>query len=107
MRIEVGCGPMGPNYTYEPPPTSFFLAPRAVEPSAFIEVSGIQAVIDHGFNPVGLPPPMFVWGRATYDDVFGKPHWIEWCYQIRPERHARERMTIGFVQWGEHNRSDD
>jgi hypothetical protein len=56
--------------------------------------------------PVGDEPPVFIWGRADYDDIFGSHHFIEWCYRLRFERHTGERMSAGFIQWGDYNRSD-
>lgn len=111
MIIQVDWrGPIGtipPEYVYRQPPEPFFLAPMAVEPSPYIEMPGAQALINWANNPVGEPPMMWIWGRADYRDVFGKPHFIEWCYQLRLSRPIRkERMTAAFIQWGDYNRSD-
>lgn len=111
MTIQVAwrgpLGPIPPDYVYRASPEPFFLAPRATEPSSYIEMPGAQALVNWANNPVGEPPMMWIWGRADYRDVFGKPHFIEWCYQLRLSRPIRkERMTAAFIQWGEYNRSD-
>ena len=50
---------------------------------------------------------MFVWGRADYEDVYGTPHFVQWCYNVRFERHTVEKLRAHFIQWGEYNRSDE
>jgi hypothetical protein len=100
-------GPIPPEYTYTNPPSSFFLAPNAIEPSEFIEIPSTQALINYGLNPVGAAPLIFLWGRADYKDVFGHDHFIEWCYRLRYETHRGERLRAHFIQWGGYNRSDE
>lgn len=112
LTIQINwSGPRGqipPNYTYREPPKPFFVAPRAAEPSAFIEIPPAGTLVDWANNPVGPPPMILIWGRADYRDVFDTPHFIEWCYELQFARPIRsERMTASFVQWGDHNRSDN
>jgi hypothetical protein len=112
LTIQVGwrgpIGPIPPEHTYREAPQSFFLSPNAIEPSSYVEMPGGQALINWANNPVGDAPMMWIWGRAGYEDVFGKPHFSEWCYQVRFSRHIRsERMRAQFIQWGEYNRTDD
>jgi hypothetical protein len=109
MRIQVDWrGPGGTltSYEYRTPPEPFFLAPRAVEPSDIIEMPGANALINEGNIILGEPPMMFIWGRADYMDIFGRPHFVQWCYRLRFERHVGEKVRAHFIQWGEYNRSD-
>jgi hypothetical protein len=78
-----------------------------VEHSAVIEMPPAGAIVDWSWSSRGDEPLILIWGRADYDDVFGKHHFVEWCYRLRFERHKGERMSAGFIQWGEHNRSDE
>jgi hypothetical protein len=96
-----------PSYTYKTKSFPFFIGPNSVERSEPIEITGTQVFIDNVMN--GLPdPPILIWGRAEYDDVFGGgPHFIEWCYRLRYEAHRGERLGAHFLQWGEYNRSDE
>jgi len=97
-----------PRYVYRMPPRSFFLAPRAAEPGAVIDIPSAPALINWAMNPVHEAPEILIWGRADYEDVFGGTHFIEWCYQLRFSRPIRkERMTAQFIPWGTYNRSDE
>jgi hypothetical protein len=111
MRIQVHSrgpsGPIPPEYLYRDAPVNFFLAPKAVEASNIIEIPEVKSLVDYGLNPVGAEPMVFIWGRADYEDIFEHKHFIEWCYHIRLERHRRERMQAGFIQWGDYNRTDE
>jgi hypothetical protein len=31
---------------------------------------------------------VFVYGSATYDDIFGKPHWLTFCRSMQPDGSA-------------------
>jgi hypothetical protein len=50
---------------------------------------------------------LFVWGRADYEDVFGKKHFTQWCYQFRPERHDGKNLRVSLIQWGPYNGTDE
>jgi hypothetical protein len=112
MAIQVNWrgppGPIPPDYGYRTSPQPFFLAPNAVEPSSVIEMPGASVILKWAMNPIGVEPLVLIWGRADYEDVFGAPHFVEWCYQLRFERHQgrKQRMTAGFTQWGDYNRTD-
>jgi hypothetical protein len=100
-------GPIPPDYVYRNPPEPFFLAPKAVEPSSLVEMPGAAALIDWGLQPIGVEPIVLIWGRADYEDVFRKPHFVQWCHRLRFERHDGKTLRAGFVQWGEYNRADE
>jgi hypothetical protein len=79
----------------------------SIQPSAVLEITGINTLIEDG-RSIQEPPIMLIWGRADYEDVFGHPHFIEWCYRIWPSRISdRERLSISFIQWPDYNRSDE
>jgi hypothetical protein len=85
-----------------------FIAPKAVESPHVIEMSAApRRLVDHSFHPTGEPPRILLWGRGDYLDVFGRSHFVEWCYELRLERHASEPMRAHFVQFGEHNCTDE
>jgi hypothetical protein len=96
------------DYEYRTNPVAFFIAPKAVEPRAIVEMPGAQALIDHGlFSRLGDEPLMLIWGRADYKDVFENQHFIEWCYRVRFDRHDGKKLRVSFIQWNEHNQSDE
>ena len=112
MTIQVDwCGPTGDlvlDYSYKnKPPVQLFIGPKAVELSRVIEMPGVRELIDWSWDPSGDPPLVLIWGRADYEDVFGRQHWIEWCRQLRFDRHDGKKLRASFIQWGDYNRSDD
>lgn len=96
-----------PDYVYRRPAEPFFLAPKAAEASSVVDMPGVSILVDWSFRPTGEEPLVLIWGRADYEDVFGRSHFVEWCYRLRFERHDRKAMRAHFIQWGDHNRSDD
>jgi hypothetical protein len=100
-------GPIPPTYGYRNPPQPFFIAPKALEPSAFVEIPSVRSLVDYGLNPIGVAPMVFIWGRADYEDVFGQSHFVEWCYQVRLEDHKSAGLKAHFIQWGDYNRTDE
>lgn len=110
MKIKVNWrgpdGPVPPGYTYRNPAVPFFLGPQDVQHSDVVEIPPAMAIVDWEMSGRKDAEPMiWIWGRADYRDAFGEPHFLEWCYKLRFERHRKERMTAGFIQWGQHNRS--
>lgn len=101
-------GPIPPDYVYrEDSITKFFIGQEAVEPSLFIEMPGTQAIVDWGMNPIGVEPIVFIWGRADYEDIFGKSHFTQWCYRVRLTDYKGGNLSASFIQWGEYNRTDE
>ena len=97
-------------YVYTTPAKNIFLSPQAVTESEFVYIQGIQEFIDYGMsrNTIGNLEPIFlIWGRADYEDIFGKSHFIEWCYRIRLDDHRGEGLRATFTQWGDYNSSDE
>ena len=63
---------------YVRPPENLFLGPngKAEIGTVFIPMRDIQAAIEERLH-------LYVWGRATYDDMFEgtKPHFFEFCHR--------------------------
>ncbi len=95
-------------FGYRSGPKDFFIPPQGTEGSDFIEITGTQVLIDRGMGFLFGADDLVIaiWGRADYADIFGKNHFIEWCYQLRYDR-IEERLRARFIQWGTHNRSDE
>jgi hypothetical protein len=83
--------------------TYFAIQPRWSE---IFEMPGMNRVINDGIPGLGGNPMTFVWGRADYEDVFGRPHFTKWCYVLRFERHDGEKLRAHFIQWCDHNSTD-
>jgi hypothetical protein len=96
-----------PKYIYRAPPNPFFLAPKAVEPSEVIEMPMAAALVNWAMKPIGDPPLILIWGRADYEDVFGRKHFVEWCHELRLSRTGGEKMRADKIQWGKYNRTDE
>ena len=92
--------PFADDYSYRFASTPFFVSPKAVQTSEFVEMTGGQALIDRGWRPVGPEPLMLIWGRAHYEDVFGGKHFVEWCYRVRFDRHDGKTLRAQLIQWG-------
>ena len=124
MTIRVGwqfiAKDIPPSYLYGNSLKPFFIAPKAIESSTFIDIQtqGVRGLINHENSteadpiPHGIAPPVLVdpklliWGRADYKDVFGHAHFTEWCREVRFERHDGKKLCAGFIQWGDYNRSN-
>jgi hypothetical protein len=117
MSIKTNAGPsrygldpdgrQEPIFDYGRGSVAFTLGPGATETSNDLDLPNARTIIDHSFSPVGDPPLYLIWGRADYEDVFGKPHFVEWCYRLRLERHDGKNLRAHFIQWGNYNRTDD
>jgi hypothetical protein len=111
MKIQVAwrgpTGPIPPEYVYRGDPEPFFLGPLAIEHSLPVEMPPAARLVDYGLHMEGHQPMCWIWGRADYDDIFGKPHFLEWCYQPSFDAHDGKRLRVTFIQWGDYNRTDD
>jgi hypothetical protein len=92
MRIRIDWqSPAGTQMVghYRNPEEPFFVAPQSISSGKVIEMPGLNALIEDGAAGTRGPIPlMLIWGRADYEDIFGKSHFVEWCYRVRAERHA-------------------
>lgn len=111
MTIQVDWrGPPGPvpppEFAYRNSSQPFFIPPKAVETSAVIEIPTAAAIVSWSMNPVGIEPFILIWGRADYEDVFQRKHFVEWCHRLRFSRTGGEKMRASTIQWGPYNRTD-
>lgn len=113
MKVKTGWqglgGPEPPNYSSGTHARPFFLGPSATELGDCIEIPPARDLVMLAFEPVTYknPPKILIWGRADYEDVFGRPHFTEWCRQVRLDAHKGDRLRATFIQWGDYNRTDE
>jgi len=89
---------------YVRPPENLFLGPngKAEIGTVFIPMRDIQAAIEERLN-------LYVWGRATYDDMFegSKPHFFEFCQRLQVSGETPGNIDVSFTQFGLSNGSDE
>jgi hypothetical protein len=89
---------------YVQPPENLFLGPgsRAEFGAIFIPMRDMQAAIEQRLH-------LYVWGRATYDDLFegSKPHFFEFCHRVEVAGETPANIGISFTQFGLSNGSDE
>ena len=77
------------------PKSSFLMAPDGIFwiHSDSFDSKFINAVKN------GIAVPIFMYGKITYDDIFGNPHWTQFCWGLEGGGHFRPA--------GVHNSCDD
>ena len=62
----------------------------------------IQAAIEQRLH-------LYVWGRATYDDLFegSRPHFFEFCHRVEVAGETPANIDVSFTQFGLSNGSDE
>jgi len=89
---------------YVRPPENLFLGPngKAEIGTVFIPMRDVQAAIEERLN-------LYVWGRATYDDMFegSKPHFFEFCQRLQVTGETPGNIDLSFTQFGLSNGSDE
>jgi hypothetical protein len=89
---------------YVQPPENLFLGPgsKAEFGAIFIPMRDIQAAIEQRLY-------LYVWGRATYDDLFEgtKPHFFEFCHRVEVAGETPDKIGLRFTQFGLSNGSDE
>ena len=89
---------------YVQPPENLFLGPgsKAEFGANFIPMRDSQAAIEQRLN-------LYVWGRATYDDLFEgtTPHFFEFCHRVEVSGETPDKMQLSFTQFGSSNGSDE
>jgi hypothetical protein len=84
-------------------PENLFLGPgaRTEFGGMFIPMRDIQAAIDERLH-------LYVWGRATYDDLFegSQPHFFNFCYRVEVTGESPDNIWLRFAQFGMNNSSD-
>jgi hypothetical protein len=73
-RYAIDVGMMAPNF---PNRLSWAVLPKNLPPSAPLKPISVSSVIRQGINDGSLY--IAAHGRITYDDIFGKSHWMTFC----------------------------
>lgn len=89
------------NYTR--PPENLFLGPgaKAEFGAVVIPMRDIQAAAEQRLH-------LYVWGRATYGDMFEgtPPHFFEFCHRLEVSGETPGNFALSFAQFGLSNGSD-
>jgi hypothetical protein len=89
---------------YPRPPEGLFLGPNGTAEfgTVLIPMRDIEAALEGRLH-------LFVWGRATYDDMFedGKPHHFQFCHRIEVTGEAPDKIEVRFSQFGMGNGTDE
>ena len=89
---------------YARAPENMFLGPngKAELGTVFIPMRDIQAAIEERLH-------LYVWGRATYEDMFegGKAHFFNFCQRLEITGEAPGNLDVRFTQFGLSNGSDE
>ena len=84
-------------------PENLFLGPgaRTEFGAMFIPMRDIQAAIEERLH-------LYVWGRATYDDMFegSQQHFFNFCHRVEVTGEAPDNIWLRFAQFGLNNSSD-
>jgi len=85
-------------------PESLFLGPNSSSEfgAILIPMRDIQAAIDERLH-------LYVWGRATYQDLFegSQPHHFDFCHRIEAAGATPHSIELRFNQFGLSNGSDE
>jgi hypothetical protein len=100
----VGDPPPGLVHSFGEPPIRLFLGPKAVSFSGSVSIPPSEYE-----NAKRGAARLFVWGRSEYSDVFEgtNPHFTQFCFQIDIRSIPGASDWIGFVHFGDYNRSDE
>ena len=89
---------------YVRPTENLFLGPnsKAEIGTMFIPMRDIQAAIEERLH-------IYVWGRATYEDMFegSKPHYFNFCQRVEATGQSPGNIEMRFTQFGLSNGSDE
>jgi hypothetical protein len=85
-------------------PENLFLGPgaRAEFGTLFIPMRDVQAAAEQRLY-------LYVWGRATYEDMFEgtRPHFFEFCHRLEVTGETPDNIGMRFLQFGLSNGSDE
>ena len=90
-------------YDYPGGVKPLFIGPKAIVGGEAFELSRSNEAINNGMEG---GPSLYIWGRAGYDDVFGKRHFVRWCHRVRFHRFDGGRLKADYIQYGDYNDSD-
>jgi hypothetical protein len=99
-------GELPPDFdiNYVRAPENLFLGPSARSEfgTVFIPMRDIQAAIEQRLH-------LYVWGRATYDDMFegSEPHFFNFCHRLEVAGTTPNNIGLRFTQFGLNNGSDE
>ena len=99
-------GELPPDFdiNYVRAPENLFLGPSARSEfgTVFIPMRDIQAAIEQRLH-------LYVWGRATYDDMFegSKSHFFNFCHRLEVAGTTPNNIGLRFTQFGLNNGSDE
>lgn len=98
-------GSSRPKFTYHLPPQPFFVPAGAVENSESVDIPLAQQIVTDRLIKLPSMPDLqiVIWGRADYQDVFNKHHFIEWCYQIQFSADSLNALRVNFIRWHEYH----
>lgn len=96
-----------PKFNFVNQPTPFFVPPQGTEIGDVIEITAARSLVDYGLTQKGDEPSIWIWGRADYRDVFGKPHFVEWFYELTFDAIDGHSLRARYLQAGDHNCTDD
>jgi hypothetical protein len=89
---------------YVRPTENLFLGPnsKAEIGTMFVPMRDIQAAIEERLH-------IYVWGRATYEDMFegSKPHFFNFCQRLEVTGATPGNIEMRFTQFGLSNGSDE
>ena len=98
-------GELPPDFeiNYTRPPENVFLGPtgKAEIGTLVIPMRDVQAALEERLH-------LYVWGRATYDDMFEgtAPHFFEFCHRVEVAGSTPGNIAVTFTQFGLSNGSD-
>ena len=99
-------GELPPDFdiNYVRAPENLFLGPSARSEfgTVFIPMRDIQAAIEQRLH-------LYVWGRATYDDMFegSESHFFNFCHRLEVAGTTPNNIGLRFTQFGLNNGSDE
>ena len=99
-------GELPPDFdiNYVRAPENLFLGPSARSEfgTVFIPMRDVQAAIEQRLH-------LYVWGRATYEDMFegSEPHFFNFCHRLEVAGATPNNIGLRFTQFGLNNGSDE
>ena len=99
-------GELRPDFdiNYVRPPENLFLGPgsKAEFGAIYVPMRDIEAAAEERLH-------LYVWGRATYEDMFEgtKPHFFEFCHRLEVAGETPGNIELRFTQFGLSNGSDE
>ena len=93
--------PDGFNYPYTANPLRTLIGPKANEWSDPIRVPDEK--INAALNDQGR---FYIWGRATYRDIFEQKHCTQFCYRVHFDHDTVGNIQTQFIAYGDYNHAN-